>query len=30
MLALVADFLRQSPVLKAASIWLGRQAVRSR
>jgi hypothetical protein len=30
MLALVADFLRQSPVLQAASVWLGRQAVRSR
>jgi hypothetical protein len=30
MLALVANFLHQSPVLKAASVWLGRQAVRSR
>jgi hypothetical protein len=30
MLALVADFLRRSPVLQAASVWLGRQAVRSR
>jgi hypothetical protein len=29
MLALVVDFLRRSPVLKAASVWLGRQAVRS-
>ena len=28
MLALVADFLRQSPVLQAASVWLGRQAAR--
>jgi hypothetical protein len=30
MLALVADFLRESPVLQAASAWLGRQPVRSR
>jgi hypothetical protein len=30
MLALVADFLRESPVLQGASAWLGRQPVRSR
>jgi hypothetical protein len=30
MLALVADFLWESPVLQAASAWLGRQPVRSR
>jgi hypothetical protein len=30
MLALVADFLRESPVLQTASAWLGRQPVRSR
>ncbi len=30
MLALVADFLRESPVLQTASAWLGRQAVQSR
>jgi hypothetical protein len=30
MLALVADFLRASPVLRSASAWLGRQPVRSR
>jgi hypothetical protein len=29
MLALVADFLRVSPVLRAASAWLARQPVRS-
>jgi hypothetical protein len=30
MLALVADFLRESPVLQGASAWLGRQPVRAR
>jgi hypothetical protein len=30
MLALVADFLRESPVLQAGSAWFGRQPVRSR
>jgi hypothetical protein len=30
MLALVADFLRESPVLRSASAWFGRQPVRSR
>jgi hypothetical protein len=30
MLALVAEFLRESPVLRSASAWLGRQPVRSR
>jgi hypothetical protein len=30
MLALVADFLRESPVLQTASAWLGRQPVHSR
>jgi hypothetical protein len=29
MLALVADFLRESPVLRGASAWFGRQPVRS-
>ncbi len=29
MMALVADFLRDSPVLQGASAWLGRQPVRS-
>ena len=30
MLALVADFLRESPVLQGASAWLGPQPVRAR
>jgi hypothetical protein len=30
MLALVPDFLRESPVLRGASAWFGRQPVRSR
>jgi hypothetical protein len=30
MLALVADFLRESPALRGASAWFGRQPVRSR
>ena len=30
MLALVADFLRELPVLRSASAWFGRQPVRSR
>ena len=30
MVALVADFLRESPVLQGASAWLGRQPVRAR
>ena len=30
MLALLADFLRESPVLQGASAWFGRQPVRSR
>jgi hypothetical protein len=30
MLALVAEFLREAPVLQTASAWLGRQLVRSR
>jgi hypothetical protein len=30
MLALVADFLREWPVLQSASVWLGRQPVRAR
>ena len=30
MLALIADFLRESPILRGASTWLGRQPVRSR
>jgi hypothetical protein len=30
MLALVAGFLRDSPVLQGAAAWVGRQPVRSR